>query len=277
MSEADLASRSIRQRYRAFWALPKDSVGKTLLVACLVGVIGGMLVTVTTVLLKPLHIANLEQEQQQSLMAVIQRQPGLEGLLDTINARQVEARVVELASGRYTTTIDAERYDQHIAAKDAQLSVEIPSELDLANIRRRAKHAVVYLVRQDSKLKFVLLPIHGKGYASTLYGYLGLNADANTIVGINFHEHSETPGLGARIENQAWRDQWRGKKIYDAQGEIRIGLTRGPVTSESPTFDHEIEGLTGATMTSRGVHHLVRYWLGDHGFGPYLKRLREEN
>lgn len=261
----------IRQRYRAFCALSKDSVAKTLLVAGAVGLFGGMLVTASTVLLQPRYIANLEKEQQESLMAVIQRQPGIEGLLQSINARQVEARVVELASGRYIDSIDAERFDQHAAAKLPEMSVEIPPEQDLANIRRRAKHAVVYIVKQDNSVRFLLLPIHGKGYASTLYGYLGLEADGNTIVGINFYEHSETPGLGARIDNQEWRDQWHGKKARDPNGELRIGLTRGSVTANSPSAAYEIEGLTGATLTTRGVHQLIRYWLGDHGFGPYLQ------
>ncbi len=269
-------SDNIRHRYRSFCALSKDSVVKTVLVAGAVGLFGGMVVTASTVLLKPRYVANLEKEQQQSLMAVIQAQPGIEGLLQSINARQVEARVVELKSGRYADSIDAERFDPHAAAKISELSVDIPPEQDLANLRRRAKHAVVYLVKQEGVVRFLLLPVHGKGYASTLYGYLGLEADGNTIVGINFHEHSETPGLGARIDNKEWRDKWQGKKARDPQGKLRIALVRANVTASSSSAIYEIEGLTGATATTRGVHQLVRYWLGDHGFGPYLQNFRVE-
>lgn len=266
----------MRQRYRAFCALSKDSVAKTMLVAATVGLFGGIVVTASTVLLKPRYVANLEREQQQSLMAVIRAQPGIEGLLQSINARKVEARVVELASGRYVDSMDAEGFDQHAAAKTPDLSVEIPPEQDLANIRRRAKHAVVYIVIEQSTVRFLLLPIYGKGYASTLYGYIGLEADGNTIAGINFHEHSETPGLGARIDGKEWRDKWQGKKARDPEGELRIGLVRANVQPNSPSAVYEIEGLTGATATSRGVHELVRYWLGDHGFGPYLHTFQVE-
>ena len=96
------------------------------------------------------------------------------------------------------------------------------------------------------------------------YGYLGLEADANTVIGLNFYEHSETPGLGARVSDPTWLDQWREKKIHDSEGNLRIGVARWRVAADSPAAAYEVDGLSGATRTSRSVHHILRFWLGSH-------------
>jgi len=117
----------------------------------------------------------------------------------------------------------------------------------------------------------VVLPVYGEGLYSTLYGYLALEPDLQTIYNLYFYEQEETPGLGAEIENPEWQAGWRGKKIYGKDGEVRIRVARG--VANGP---FEVDGITGATMTSNGVTALVRYWLGPDGFGPYLERLRLE-
>lgn len=253
--------------------LPKDSIPKTFIVAFVVSLFGGILVSTTAVLLKPFHLANKEREQQQYLLAIIERHPGIQALFDVVEAHHVEAQVVDLAAGQYIQTIDPNEYDQRKAAQDPNQSIAIPPRHDIAKIKRRAKYATVYLVRKNDVIKSIVLPIYGKGYASTLYGYLGLDASANTVIGLNFYEHSETPGLGAQVNDPAWLAQWRGKKLRDLDGKLRIGVARGQVEAESPDVAYKVDGLSGATWTSRGVHHLVRFWLGDYGFGPYLRNL----
>lgn len=263
-----------RRWLTAFRDLPKNSTPKIFGVALAVSLAGGILVSASAILLKPLQTANIEREQQQNLMDILERSPGVQELFTSLEARDVEAQVVELKSGRYIRTINPSTFDQRVAARDLRTSIAIPPEHDAARIKRRAKHAVVYILRQNGNVRFVILPIHGKGYASTIYGYIGLKADGNTVIGMNFFEHSETPGLGARITDTQWLEQWRGKKIRDAEGALRIGVARGVVAADSPAFAYEVDGLSGATSTSRGVHNLVRFWLGDYGFGPYLQNVQ---
>lgn len=255
----------------------KDSISKTFMVAFTVSLFGGILVSTSAILLKPFHLANQEREQQQYLLEIVERQPGIQELFETVEARHVEARVVDLATGRYLRTINPDEYDQRKAVRNPSQSIAIPPEHDIARIKRRAKYATVYLVRKNGTIKFIILPIHGKGFASTLYGYLGLDANANVVIGLNFYEHSETPGLGAQVSDQVWLDQWRGKKLRDSEGKLRIGVARGQVAAESLAAAYEVDSLSGATWTSRSVHHLVRFWLGDYGFGPYLKNLSLED
>ena len=115
----------------------------------------------------------------------------------------------------------------------------------------------------------VALPIEGKGLWSTLYGFLVLGSDGATIRGITFYQHGETPGLGGEIDNLDWKALWDGRQAFDADGRPVIEVVKGKASG--PT---EVDGLSGATLTSRGVTNLVRFWLGDNGFGPYLEQFR---
>ena len=101
------------------------------------------------------------------------------------------------------------------AAKDPDTSIVIPKKQDLPKIKRRAKVAQVFEVYEGDTLSKIVLPVHGKGLWGTMYGLLALEADANTVVGIGFYEHKETPGLGGEIENPKWKAQFEGKKVYD--------------------------------------------------------------
>lgn len=260
----------------AFLALPKDSTAKALLVALMVSVIGGYLVSSSNVFLKPRYLANQEREQQAYLLSIVRRQPGMEGLFDAVDADQVRAQVVDLESGRHLPERDPGEFDQRQAAKDPAQSVEIPTGRDLANIKRREKYAKIFEVRTGDELKMIILPVYGKGFTSTLYGYLGLAADGNSVIALSFYEHAETPGLGARVSDQDWLDLWRGKKVRDPAGNVRIGVARGTVLASSPAAPYEVDGISGATWTSRSVTGLLRFWLGDDGYGPYLETLRSE-
>jgi Na+-transporting NADH:ubiquinone oxidoreductase subunit C len=111
------------------------------------------------------------------------------------------------------------------------------------------------------------------GLWGTLYGYIALAADTQTVRGITFYQHKETPGLGGEVDNARWKALWPGRKVYDARGRPILNVKKGragPVESDP----HNVDGLSGATITSRGVGHLVRFWLGEEAFGPYLKKVR---
>ena len=110
-----------------------------------------------------------------------------------------------------------------------------------------------------------------------LYAYLSLDADLRTVRGIIFYEHAETAGLGAEIANPVWTASWPGKRLYDDSGAVSLTVIKGIVDPAAANADFEVDGLSGATITSNGVSKLVRYWFGDGGFEPYLQRLAEEN
>ena len=108
--------------------------------------------------------------------------------------------------------------------------------------------------------------MHGYGLWSTLYGFMAVKMDGNTIEGLRFYEHKETPGLGAEVDNPAWRKKWVGKKIKDANKNVAISVVKGGASG-----DYQIDALSGATLTSNGVNNLVQFWVGQNGFASFLE------
>ena len=154
----------------------------------------------------------------------------------------IEPRVVDLETGAYVEDIDPEAFDPAEAAKDPEQSVEVPAEIDVARVGRRARHALVYLVRQDGEVSKIILPVSGYGLWSTMYGFLALEADGNTVADITFYAHGETPGLGDFIAKPAWRELWRGKRAFDESAEPKLRVVKGRVSADDPL----------ATITSMG-------------------------
>jgi Na+-transporting NADH:ubiquinone oxidoreductase subunit C len=108
-----------------------------------------------------------------------------------------------------------------------------------------------------------------------MYGFISLEKDLQTVGGITFYEHGETPGLGGEVDNPRWKASWQGKRAMDATGDVILQVIKGAVNPESDSAKHQIDGLSGATLTTRGLDNLIQYWLGDNGYGPFLAQQRE--
>jgi Na+-transporting NADH:ubiquinone oxidoreductase subunit C len=250
--------------------MARESVSKTFIVAVVLAAACSLLVAGAAIGLRPRQEANKVRDRKKNILIVA-------GLYDAKASveesfEQIEPRIVDLATGEYVAKdkFDPATFDQRAAARDPELSVAIPAEKDLAGIGRREKYSLVYLVKKDDKLDQVILPIDGKGLWSTLYGFLAVSGDLNTVKGITFYEHGETPGLGGEIDNPAWKAKWTGKKLYDKDGSMQLHVAKGTAEQNNP---HQVDGISGATLTANGVTNLVKYWLGDDGFKKLLKRL----
>ena len=229
---------------------------KVLQVALGISLVCALLVSFTAVSLRPFYIANLEAERMARLASIFD---ALNEAGDSKSFDDIEARVVNLESGEYTASLDPDTYDAKRAANDPNANFTIPAEFDVSGIKRRAKHAVVYLLRtNDGAIDLLILPVRGVGYQSALYGFLALSSDTSEILALKFYEQGETPGLGSQIQNPAWEAQWPGKSTFNNEGKVSI----------------RFDAISGATRTSIGVDRLLKFWLGDFGFGPYLKRVQ---
>ena len=254
--------------------MSRDSVTHTLTVAAVLCVVCSLLVSVAAVGLRPLQVANKERAQQKNILVLTGLYDENEPVEQTFE--QIETRIIDLETGKFVdeSEIDPNTYDQRKAAGDAELSVTIDPEKDVANIKRREKYSYVYLVRKGDTIDQIVLPVYGKGLWSTMYAFLSLDADANTIRGITFYEHGETAGLGGEIENKNWQESWSGKRVFDDDANIQLHVIKGPVDRERPEAVFEIDGISGATITVNGVTKMIRYWLGPDGFGPYLTQYK---
>ncbi len=183
----------------------------------------------------------------------------------------IVAKLVDLKTGAYAEG-DAAKYDQRKATKDPALSGD--AQKNRAGVKRVAKLAQVYHVTKDKKVTAIILPIEGKGLWSTLYGFIALDKDLQTINGITFYAHAETPGLGGEVDNPRWKAKWSGRKAFDAKGGVAIKVKKG-IAGSVDKDPHQVDGLAGATITSNGVTYLVQFWLGEGGFGAYLAKLKK--
>jgi Na+-transporting NADH:ubiquinone oxidoreductase subunit C len=252
----------------------RDSISNTLIVAIGLSLVCSIIVSSAAIMLKPVQEANEERFRQQIILDVAGlMEPG--GNIEEMFAA-IEPRMVDLKTGEYTDAADPAKFDALMAAGDPQIGIAIPGELDITGIGRRAKYAPVYLVKDGTDIDQVILPVYGKGLWSTMLGYLSMSPDGNTVKGLRFYAHGETPGLGDQIDKEPWRAQWVGKLVYADGDKPRIRVARGPVPPGAPDPEHLVDGLSGATLTGNGVTGLVQYWTGPHGFGPYLKNFRED-
>ncbi|NBS16583.1 MAG: Na(+)-translocating NADH-quinone reductase subunit C [Gammaproteobacteria bacterium] len=279
------------QAYAApYLALPNDSFKKTVAVALALCLVGAIVVSGSAVILRPLQEWNKSKDEKVNILEVADLyQPGVD--VETV-FKNIEVRLVDLATGDYAEGMDAKSYDQWKAAKDPLLSEAIPANKDIASIKRKPKVAKVYLVKEGDQLKTLILPVNGYGLWSTMFGFIALEADAETVVGMNLYDQAETPGLGGEVVNPKWKALWKGKKVYNFTGkefhennlsekgqtieigEVALGLVKGFVDPGKAGSEYQVDALAGATLTSRGVSNLVQYWMGKEGYGIYLAKIR---
>lgn len=258
----------------------KDSNVRTITVALALCLVCSVLVSAIAVGLKPQQQANQALDRNKNILLAA-------GIVkDDANSQDVESKfkdfnvkLVNLETGRYATDdelknagiTDINSYDPEVAGKNPSMSIALAE--DPANIKRKPKFAKVYVMPDaDGTPKLLVLPIKGYGLWGTIYGFLTLDKDLNTIQGLSFYSHKETPGLGARIEEPQWRALWQGKQSFDEQGEVITGVVKHGSPKPNPNY---VDGISGATLTGRGVNNLVQFWLGKDGYKPFIDNLRK--
>ena len=252
--------------FTKFKNMPVDGIVKTVIVATTLCFVCSMVVSFAAVNLKSIQEVNKAIDKQKNILQVA----GVyhEGIDVNKTFSSFQPLVVDLNSGKFTDKFDPSIFDDKKAAQDPLLSVSL--ENDPASIGRRTNYATIYLLKKDDgSLDKVILPIHGYGLWSTLYGFIALEDNLNDIFGLQFYQHAETPGLGAEVDNPKWKAQWKGKKLNNENGELMIQVAKTQKYKE-----HHIDALAGATLTSNGVDNLVKFWMGKDGFQKFLNNLK---
>ncbi len=263
----------------------RDSMFNTFVVTLVLCIGCSLLVSTAAVALKETQGENKSLDRQRKIIEVA----GLAGQAKALDAKAVkdmftdgtiEPRVVNLETGEYVEdkSIANPSFDERKAAKDATMNAKIKSSMFRIGLDMREKYTWVYLVKdKQGNLEQVVLPIYGKGLWSTMYGFVALDDDLKTINGLTYYEHGETPGLGGEVDNPKWKQQWHGKQVWrgaPADATLAIGVAKG-----SPTVDnlpYMVDGLSGATITSRGVDNMIKYWFSSDAFGHYLEKLASQ-
>jgi Na+-transporting NADH:ubiquinone oxidoreductase subunit C len=257
----------------------KDSPGRAILVVLLTAFVCSGLVSAAVTILRPIQLSNQMLDRSRNIMQ-------LTGLLPVDRAiedddmlelyKSLDLRIIDIDAASYDEEINPDTFSERQALTEPDWSIAIPSNYDRAALGSRSRFAPIYMVWNEDQLERVILPVRGSGMWSMLYGYIALEPDLNTIAGMAFYEQNETPGLGSQITHAHWLEQWKGRKVYDYEGNPRFRVNEGTVEHGSEIAGFEVDALTGATVTGNSVTSLMHYWFGPHGYQPFLLTLREQ-
>lgn len=240
--------------------MTRDSTARLLTVALVVCLACSICVSVAAVALRERQDENRAIAKKEAILRIARLYDPARPVGEQFE--RITTRVLDLNSGWL------------VERAESGGSIAITPEKDIAGIRQRPRYRELYLVTSGERLEQIILPVYGKGLWSTMYGYIALGSDCSTVTGFGFYEHGETPGLGGEIDNPRWLGLWPGKQVYDEAGALRIAVVKGSVDATGPDARYRVDGISGATLTARGVSNLLAYWMGEQGYGPFLARLR---
>ena len=249
------------------------------LIVVVVALVCSVLVSLSAIGLRPIQERNALIERSRhivELSGLVEPGQPLSGEEILAVIEQMDVRVVDIDNGLFDDSIDPEEFNPRAAVLDEKTSVRIPPDQDLAQLGRRSRYEIVYLVWEADEIKRVILPIVGEGMWSTLYGYIALENDLNTIGAATFYEQAETAGLGDKITDPDWLATWQGRALFGSSGRFQFRVAPGPVDPASAAAAHEVDAISGASVTGSAVTRLVQYWFGPNGYAPFLDNLRNE-
>lgn len=255
----------------------RSSVNYTIGFAAIVCVVCAVLVSTAAVTLRDRQQANAELDRKKNVLMAA----GLATADESLDRAEVERRfasfeviAIDLEGGTEADDVDVATYDQRRALGDPSLSRQVAR--NAAQITRVPNRVLAYRQRDEAgNVALLVLPIEGKGLWSTMYGFIALGSDLTTVRGLTYYQHGETPGLGGEVDNPRWKALWPGRKVYDEQGDVELEVIRGSA-GPPETDPYRVDGLSGATITARGVSAMIQFWMGPEGYGAYLERLKKE-
>lgn len=225
-----------------------------------VAIICSLLLSTAATLLRDRQDRNEALSKKQNILKALGVNEKMDGpSIDIFFAEYVELFAIDL-EGNIDAEVDATQLDMEVEDKKAEAS---------------ARRYPIYRCAIDNETTYCV-PIIGRGLWSKLYGYLSLESDLNTVKGITFYKHGETPGLGAEIEKSWFQDNFLGKKINDQTGtfvsiEVVKGSAENAYAGNEEKLSHAVDGISGATITSRGVTEMLHEDLTK--YVPYFKQL----
>ncbi len=270
----------------------KDSTFNTFKVAILLCLVCSLLVSATAIGLMEIQKTNVALDKKKNILTVAGYTPeevkkmskkDIEEIFKGENESiQILDIVVDLETGLEVSNDDLKEktgfdsvvdFDQEKIVKQEGLGSEIEGGVNIG-LRKRENYSHVYVVKDKKKdlITRYVFPVKGKGLWSTLMGYIAVDASFKQIEGLTFYSHKETPGLGGEVDNPKWKKLWEGRMLFSEDGQVANDY----VVKGSPDESNRnaVAGLSGATITSKGVSNLVRYWMGEEGFGKFISEVQ---
>ena len=228
--------------------------------AVLTIVLGGLL-SLANQGLKPMQQKSVELDTKSKILSAVTDLKGKKGqvILD-LYGETIESIVVNI--------------DGEVVEKDEKGAPIVAENVDIAKNYKKAPEDRLYPVFKFHQagnkdiVESYIFPIYGKGLWGPIWGFIALETDLNTIKGVSYDHKTETPGLGARITTKEISDRYIGKKVFNDGGEIvSVVMRKGENNPASLLDEHHVDGLSGATLTAKGVNEMLEsYFMHYEGF-----------
>lgn len=246
-------------------ALDRNSNGYTFLFAFIMVIVVGAVLSFTSLTLKPRQDENNIKKDMMSILGSI----GVESTRDNVEEVFYEYVNTRLVLNSEGDIIETREGTIEASDKKEPFNVDIKKEYRNRDLTAEDRNYPLYMATVNGE-NVVILPVVGKGLWGPIWGYVALADDYNTIYGATFDHKTETPGLGAEIKEDFFEQPFKGKEIYNDQGElVSITIKKG---GADPSDEHAVDGITGGTITSNGVGEMLK-----RSFGVYSNYFEKQN
>tara|TARA_B100001250_G_C19812972_1_gene796703 strand:+ start:1401 stop:2102 length:702 start_codon:yes stop_codon:yes gene_type:complete len=223
----------------------------TIVFTSIVTIILGGFLSVAAGTLKEIQELNVENDSKKNILSSLGYEPDSDQLWTSDDI----TKLFKLNIEAYVLNSNGERTNTDPAS--------INTEVDKENLP-------IYVDKKDGIVNGYAIPISGKGLWSTLYGYFAIEPDGVTAKGITFYAHKETPGLGGEVEKPWFQNNFVGKRFIDEDGNlVGIKVIKGKADPDSP---YEVDGISGATITSKGLESFLVDDL--EKYEPFFRKIR---
>ncbi|TYB32760.1 MAG: Na(+)-translocating NADH-quinone reductase subunit C [Flexistipes sinusarabici] len=254
--------------------MKRESDLRIFVVALSLALVCSVVVSVTAVMLQPIQAKNATINRNRNVLIVCGEYNPDIPIEEAF--KNIRTGFVKLGTDEFVESNDLADFYRNFQqiSSSPESSVNVPENLPSIGYPTVPKRMPAYILQNENgQISKVVIMVYGKGLWSTLYGFLSVKSDGRTVQGLTFYQHGETPGLGGKVDNKEWKQQWNGKKLYGQSGAVRISVIKGDVDPTAEDVEFKVDGLSGATMTTNGVDNLIKFWVSDFAYGKFLKSL----
>lgn len=221
----------------------------TFIFAIIMVIVVGVVLAFAATSLQPMQYENMRQEKMQNILATVGVQTDREGA-EALFQEYIQEQIVLDNQGEVKEGVNA--FDVDLAKEIKRSPEEQNFPLYVAEVEGEA---------------YYIVPLRGAGLWNAIFGYIALKDDVNTVKGVVFDHLGETPGLGAEITQEWFRERFADEKIFNENGElIGVSVVKGGSTSKD---DNKVDAISGATITGDGVSDMISERL--RHYLPYFK------
>jgi Na+-transporting NADH:ubiquinone oxidoreductase subunit C len=215
--------------------------------AVILTIVMGGLLSITSVGLKPLQDEQVELDTKKKIL----------GAVITLDPNATPKEVLALYDARVKSMLVDFNGNEVTGAEVTAEKVDIGKNHKLPKDKRN--YPIFMYMNETGEVEAYIMPMFGAGLWDWISGFMALNNDLNTIKGIAFDHKSETPGLGARITEEAVKNRYQGKKIFEGSELVSVTMVKGE--GNTGLGAHQVDGMSGATMTAKGVNQMLDNYL----------------